>query len=406
MRTLLAFLVLGAVAVAVALLAKYNTGYALFVAPPYRLEISLNAFVILLFGLFFAFYLLLRFVAKVSALPSEVREGRRRQQLERTRAKQDAALIALLEGRFGKSRQYAEEALAIPQSTGLPALVAARAALEMHDTSSAAALLARPDVQVASLKVPRLMLEAELAFAERRSAEVLATLAELRREAGLHTAALRLEMRALSASGRHAEVPAIVDQLVKRKVYEPAQGEILRAAAHAEALLSLHSDTAGLREYWNRLPDADRTQPRVARAAAKSFLVLGGDREAAEIVAASLERQWDSELTVLFAECHTPNPTRLLESAERWLLEHNQDATLLYSLGRLCEHAQLWGKAQTYFEASIALGDGWRTRIAFAEMLAHLGRHEEANSHLAAALRLALLDLGHVDQASRTAFAP
>lgn len=396
MRALLAFLLLAAAAITAALFARYNTGYALFVAPPYRLEISLNAFVILAFLGFFLFYLLLRFAARLAALPGEVRESRSRQQVERARNRQDAALIALLEGRFGKARQFADEALAVAHSGGLPALIGARAALEMHDFAAAKELLARAEAQVASLAVPRLMLEAELALAQGRSADALGTLAQLKREAGSHTAALRLELRTLAAAGRHAEVPPIIDQLVKRKVFDTAQGEMLRASAHAEALAALSTDAAGLRDYWNRLPEPERTQPKVARAAARSFIVLGGDREAAEIIARSLDRYWDSELAALYAECRTPNPTRQLEMAERWLLQHNQDATLLHALGRLCERAQLWGKAQTYFEASIALDDGWMSRVALGEMLARLGRRDEANAHLAAALHLALRALGNV----------
>ena len=88
-----------------------------------------------------------------------------------------------------------------------------------------------------------------------------------------------------------------------------------------------------------------------------------------------------------------PTPTRQLEQAERWLAQHNQDATLLYALGVLCERAQLWGKAQTYLEASLALDDRWRTHVALGELLARLGRDGEANAHLAAALKLALAEL-------------
>jgi HemY protein len=394
-RALFAFLLLAAAAIAVALFARYNTGYALLVAPPYRLEISLNAFVVLVFAAFFLLYLLLRFAARLAALPAEVRESRRRQQAERARNRQDAALVALLEGRFGKAREFAEEALAIPGSGGVPALIAARAATEMHEFDVAKTLLERADVRVDSLAVPRLMLEAEIALAQSRGGDALAILAELKREAGSHTAALRLEMRTLAAAGRHAEVPPLVDQLVKRKVYDTAQGEMLRASAHAEALAELAADPGGLRDYWNRLPEAERLHPKVAREAARSFVALGGDREAADLIARALERGWESELAELYAECRTPNPTRQLETAERWLLTHNQDPALLRALGRLCERTELWGKAQTYFEASIALEDGWMSRVALGEMLARLGRHDDANVHLAAALRLALAALGH-----------
>lgn len=224
----------------------------------------------------------------------------------------------------------------------------------------------------------------------------LAKLAELRREAGLHTAALRLEVRALTAAGRHAEIPPVVDQLVKRKVYDADQGDLLRATAHAEALAGFRHDAAGLRAYWNRLSDTDRTNTKVARAGATAFLALGGDREAGDIVVRSLERHWDAELTVLYSRCKTADATRQLDTAERWLKSHDQDATLLYALGRLCERESLWGKAQTYLEASLALHDTWRTRVALGELHARLGHAELANTHLAAALERSLAALDTV----------
>ncbi|HET9763546.1 MAG TPA: heme biosynthesis HemY N-terminal domain-containing protein [Casimicrobiaceae bacterium] len=393
MRSLVAFIVIAAAAVTLALLFRLNTGYVLFVAPPYRVELSQNAFVIIVIVAFIALYALIRAAVRLAKLPAEVREGRRKRQVERFRNKQDAAVVALLEGRHGKARQFAQEALAIPQSSPVAALVGARAALETRDWGAAAAMLDRPDTHATNLAVPRLMLEAELALERGQAAEALARLAELRREAGLHTAAQRLELRALTAAGRPAEIPSLVDQLVKRKVYDARQGELLRASAHAEALAGFAHDAAGLRAYWARVPEGDRLQPKVARAAAQSFLQLGADREAADLLARSLERHWEPSLLPLYAECRSPDATKQLEAAERWLVTHNQDAMLLYALGRLCERQQLWGKAQTYLEASLALDNHWRAHVALGEMLAKLGRHDEANAHLAAALKLALAQL-------------
>lgn len=390
MRALLAFLVLAAAAVTVALVARINAGYALFVAPPYRIEISLNAFVVLVLLGFVVVYILLRLAARLAKMPRDVRDSRRRRQQERARSKQDAAVVALLEGRDGKARQYAEEALAIPGSSPVAAVVAARAALETRDFAGVEAALARPEAQLGSLAVPRLMIEAELALERGQPADALARLADLRKEAGLHTAALRLEMRALTAAARHDEIPPLVDQLVKRKFYDPVQGELLRAAAHAEALAAFAQDAAGLRAYWNRLSDADRLQPRVARAAARCFMAQASDREAADVLARSVDRNWDSELVALYAECTSADATRQLETAERWLTQHNHDAALLFALGRLCERAQLWGKAQSYLEASLALDPRWQTHLALGELHGRLGNSVAANGHLAAALKLAV----------------
>jgi len=396
-RTLFWFLLLAAAAVAVALATRITAGYVLFVSPPYRVEVSLNFFLLLLLLALVAGYLAVRLVRRALGLPREVRAFRIRKQTERARAKHDAAVVALLEGRYGKARQFAEEALAIPRSSGLSALVGARAAIDTHQFAAAEALLARADVQVGSLMVPRLMLEADMKLEQGLPVDALGILQQLRKEAGAHTAALRLELRALQAAGRHAEIPPLVDQLVKRKVYGAQEGEYVRAAAHAQALVALIHDAAGLRAYWNRLSDAEQRLPKIARAGARGFVALGGEREAADILARSLERHWDSDLVVPYVECRTPDSTRQLEQAERWLADHHQDPALLYALGLLCHRQQLWGKAQTYLEASLALDSGYRTHVALGELFARLGRHDQASAHLAAALTLALAELDSAD---------
>jgi HemY protein len=392
-RFLFWFLLLAAAAVGVALATRLTAGYVLFVAPPYRVELSLNLFLVLAFGVLVGGYVLARVVFRALQLPDEVRSYRRRQQQERARSKHDAAVVALLEGRFGKARQFAQESLAIPHSSGLSALVAARAAIDMREFDAAEKFLSRPDAEVASLAVPRLMLEAEMKLEMGQPAEALARLSALRKEAGAHTAALRLELRALQAARRFADIPPLVDQLVKRKVYGASEADLIRAVAHARVLIDSANDPAGLRSYWSRLSDADQRLPRIAEAGARAFIALGGEREAAEILARSLERSWDSELAVLYAGCHSADATRQLEQAEGWLAQHSQDPGLLYALGVLCERQQLWGKALTYLEASLALGNVWRTRVALGELLVRLGRTDEANVHLAEALKLALTEL-------------
>lgn len=393
MRALILLLLVAAAAVAVALFARYNAGYVMFVSPPWRVELSQNAFILLVIVGFALLYALIRLAARISALPREVRLYRERSEDKRMRLRQDSAVVALLEGRYGKARQRADEALATTRESGLAALIGARAALETRDFDAAGRFLAHPDAQAQRLAVPRMMLEAELALEQGMPGESLARLADLRSEAGAHTAALRLELRALNAAQRPAEIPRVVAELVKRKVYDAGHGEMIRASAHADVLRTLSHDAAGLRDYWNRVPDSDRTISRVARAAAQSYLALGGDREASEILARSIDAHWNPDLVALYADCRTADSTRQLETAERWLVEHSQDATLLFALGRLCERAQLWGKAQTYYEASLALASSWRTHVALGEMLARLDQHDAANAHLAAALKLALSEL-------------
>jgi HemY protein len=393
MRFLFWFLFLAVVAVVAALAAKLSHGYALLVSPPYRIELSLNLLLILIVGGFFALYFASRLVVRTIQLPARVRAWRREQQRGSVRAKQDAAIVALLEGRYGKAQQDAQEALGLPYSSGLAALIAARAAIDVRQFDKAEGFLADSAVQTKSLAVPRLTLSAEIALEQGQPQDALRLLQSLREEAGLHTAALRLELRAMQAARRFADIPPLVEQLVKRRVFDAGQGEQVRFAAQREQLRALAHDATGLRDTWNALPEATRTQPKIARAAAQSFLQLGGDREAVEIITNSLEREWDSDLVELYGECRLPDATRQLEQAERWLPRHSHDATLLRVLGTLCQRQQLWGKAQTYLEASLALDNHWRTQLALGDMLARLDRGDEANTHFVAALKLATDEL-------------
>src|SRR5947209_10777920 len=89
-RVLFWFLILATAATTVALASHLTSGYALFVAPPYRVELSLNFLVFLLVLGFIALYGGIRLVRRAARLPSEVRALRRRQQLDRARSHQDA----------------------------------------------------------------------------------------------------------------------------------------------------------------------------------------------------------------------------------------------------------------------------------------------------------------------------
>ncbi len=380
---------LAVAAVALALAGRANTGYVLVVAPPYRYELTLNLLLLLFAAGWILLYVLARIALRGLAMPAEVREYRARRKRERAHAAIDAALLALLEGRYGKARQHAQRALALGEGP-LAALLAARAAIEVRDFDTANDLLARIAAMTPQFTAARLMMDAEIELALQRPQTALTLLQRLRADAGMHTAALRLELRALQAAKRWADVPALLEQLKRRDVLDKVQADQLRWHAQAEHLESLSADSAALNEYWQRLPESDRRHPRVAAAAAQARLACGERNQAAEIIAASLEHDWDSNLVLRFAECQGEDNVSLIQRAEGWLAGHHDDASLLLVLGRLCLAEKLWGKAQTYLEASVALAETYAAHLALAELHAGLARHDEANAHLAAAMRLAL----------------
>jgi len=75
----------------------------------------------------------------------------------------------------------------------------------------------------------------------------------------------------------------------------------------------------------------------------------------------------------------------LIQRAEAWQKERTEDADLMFTLGRLCLHQQLWGKAQAFLESALKLADNEplkiRTHRALARLHEQLGDSEKASLH-------------------------
>jgi HemY protein len=78
-----------------------------------------------------------------------------------------------------------------------------------------------------------------------------------------------------------------------------------------------------------------------------------------------------------------------LERAEKWLGERPGETELLLTLGRLCVQRELWGKAQSYLEASLATRPTQAAHVALARLFDRLGRQDEAGRHFRASADLA-----------------
>ena len=133
MKSLLWLLAVFAAAVALVILGRVDAGYALFVYPPYRVEMSMLFFAIALLAAFLALYTLFRLLSHAIALPAHVRVFRARRRRERAHAALAAALQAYYEGRYARAEKEAAEAFDGGPAAGVAALLAARASHQMRD---------------------------------------------------------------------------------------------------------------------------------------------------------------------------------------------------------------------------------------------------------------------------------
>lgn len=398
MRWLIWILVVAGLATGLTLLAQMNTGYVLVSLPGHRIELSLNFALVLLALGFVLVYMLVRLLAVTIELPRRVARFRAARRREKAHGTLVEALREYFAGRYARAEKTVNKAVALGGPGDLGAIIAAHAAHELRASDRRDGYLAKLPRDPAKSDAAAVISAAQMQLDERLPEDALATLAVLPKK---HTAALRLELRARQRIGQWDLVPALIDQLAKRDVFSTEQADVERRHAWRQLLLHKSGDADVLAETWKRVPDRYRRDSVVAGAAAKAFLAAGRTGEAAAIIERSLDQEWDGGLANLYGGCGDADTLQRIERAERWLKDHRTDSVLLLALGRLCAHQQLWGKAQSYLEASVALEPTYAAHLELAQLHEHLEHDDAARAHHRASLDLAVAQLNRPGSANR-----
>ena len=378
MRWLLTFLILLALAVAAALAAGFSKGYVLLVYPPYKFEMALSFLIVaLIFGCA-ALYGLVRLASHTLGLPRQVRGYRLHRARNRARNAMDQALTAFFEGHYRRAEKFAAVALKLHETPALSAVVAARSAHEQRNFEARDNYLKAGEIAAPEGKLLKLIAQAEFLVEERRPREALEVLDAAKVIAPRNPALLRLEIRAHTLARNWEHVLTGVTQLYRFKDFDRKQLEPIRLNALRESLNATIKDSASLRESWRKIPSVDRLDPGIAASAARAFIGADMNDDAQAILERALEHQWDSDLALLYAEVPSEKPLAQIERAEDWLREHPDDASLLLALGKLCAAEKLWGKAQSYIEASLSVEPSRAAHAAYAQLMEKMGKPEEA----------------------------
>ena len=389
MRFFLWILTLFAAAIGLAVLARFNPGNVVFFYPPYRVDVSLNFFIIVTVALFALLFVIVGTVRTTLAMPRRVEQYRATRQLRESGRALQESLKAYLEGRFGRAEKSATRASLAPEYAGLAALIGARSAHRLQQNRRRDEWLeaAKSDT---GLRTARLMTTVDLLADDTRQIdEALAAISELNSHGIKHAQALRLALRVHQSARNWPEVLRLVRLLDKHDALHPTLSRRLRDMAYEALLPAAAEDPESLRKLWASVASADRLSPGVAAAAADAFMKIGRQQEAADIIEKALAVQWDARLLRAYRHCAAPEGSATLlaqiEHGEHWARERPNDADLALVLGVLCLKQKLWGKAQRYLEQ--ALTDSTNRAIAqeahlyLAQMHEALNQAESAATH-------------------------
>lgn len=386
MRWLISLIFVATLAIALALAGRYDPGYVVLVYPPWRAELSFITFLMLLLALVTGVYLLVRLASATLNLPASIRARKTQREAEQQNTAFTEALAAWLEGRYQEAEKLAARPQGDPLRESLSRVLAARAAHNVRAFAHRDAYLAQ--ARNADTPLAALFAEAEYRMESRDYPGALAAIEAGKVISPAHTALTRLELKARNQLGQWDEVLKLAEQLAKANAIDATTLSLTRQVAHCENLKRRTDSEKSLQDYWNKISGEDKIAGRVALEAANAFANAGAADTAISILENALAQQWHEALAARYGHLTGTQPLKQIEQAEKWLAEHPRDAALLMSLAELCARQQLWGKAKSYAEASLAVAPNIEAHLALAAFKEQTGQTSEACTHLKQAVAL------------------
>jgi HemY protein len=396
MRIVVWLLLLAVVAVLAAGTLGANDGVVSIYWAPWRVDLSLNLFVVLVLAAGAVVYGVVGAVNRLIGLPERARLWRLQR---RERAAQNAlreSLGLLFSGRYSRAHRSAQRALEIQALTSqltadaefgaLAHLLAASSLHRLQDRTRRDQQLERALELFATQSVPTpvaegaRLLAAEWAIDDRDADRALEHLGQLPAGVARRTQALRLRLQATRLSRQPLEALKTARLLAKHQGFAPVAAHgILRSLAIE--VIDTARDADQLRRIWLQLDSADRRDPVVAARAASR----AAEHEALADGRGWLKPHWEqirqlgererSAVLQAFVKVLPGLPADWLPLLEGAYAAQPQDAELAHAVGRAMAERQLWGRARRLLElaatntaATLAVRqDAWRWLGQIAE---------------------------------------
>lgn len=396
MRLVIWLVLLFVAAVVAALYLGANDGLVSVYSSGWRLDISLNLFLLILVASCFALVTAIQAIEALTTLPKRAREWRLAQRERSAQLALREALVELFGARFSRAQKAAQKALNIQSATpelaadqsfmALAHLLAAASAHRLQDRrhrdeqlNRALELAHRAGGARAQEDGARL-LAAEWALDDRDAARALGLLSELAPGVARRTQALRLKLQAARLARQPLEALRTARLLAKHQGFSPAAAQGLMRALAVEALDAAR-DAEQVQGVWREFDAADRRDVVVVSHAARRLVALGAAEDARLWLrplwerVASLPREERDVLALALAQASPGIGPEWLPRLESALQQGPREGAMAYAVGCALAERELWGKAQQLLEQAAqddalqadARRDAWLRLAAMAE---------------------------------------
>ena len=382
MKWLIYTLVTVIVVTALTLMAMDDRGYVLINVRGYTIESSLVTWLVLLSLGFFALHFTLRFLLNMFQVPRGMRKWREQRRYARANQMLLQGLVKLAEGNWRQAEKEVLKHISDSRVPMLNYLAAARAAHELNEYDRRDRYLkqAGQNANVSDIGVK--LTQAELQLNQNQQEQALATLRALQQVAPQHSTVLKTLANLYLELGDWNNFIDLIPQLRRRRVFTTEELNTLERRAYISLLTpEPPASKKELDDLWYRIPQKLQNHIDVLTTYLNLLLNQGSSDIAEPLIRNALKQEWNSELVRLYGVIDGADVKTQLRYAEQWLDSMENDPVLLLTLGRLSLRSQLWGKARSYFEASIGANGPPEAYNELAHLLENMGERELATKY-------------------------
>ncbi len=352
-RLILSFFVFLLLGIVLALVFRDQSGYVLIAFAGWQLETSLLFAGAVLLVAIWLLITLWRLLVAGALLPRTTRRWRAQRRSRKARRSLYSGLLRFAEGRWTRAESELERLAERHESPGINYLYAARAAQRQGRVADRDRYLERAAAARDVSELAVLLTQAQLQIEQGQNAEALASLARLYELQPQHPVVLQLYGEQCDRSGDYAQLRVLAPALYKHSNLAAERVDALVVEAWADALKRAGTDRKALANTWKKAPKRLRARPDMVALYAGCLRRAGAVEQAAELIRGALKRNWNASLVLIFGQLKTQDHTAQLASIENWLKQYGEEPELLLVAGRLCLRNRLWGRARSYFEASL-----------------------------------------------------
>jgi len=374
MKKLLFYFIILLISVWIGLKIAADPGYLLIAYQKVTVEMPLWLAVLGVLAVFLILYFIFRIISNIRSLGGRIHAWSQTRRLRRAWARTHRGLISLAAGEWKQAEKDLVRAASRTETPILNYLSAAQCAQAQQAIAQRDEYLGKikPEGKIQTLALG--LTQARLQLREHQYEQALATLQQLQQIAPKHTLVLKLLKQVYLHLEDWSSLEILYPQLEKYEILPENRLEKLQIKIYVN-LLKTSGEGASI--IWSRIPKKIRQSPELLNIYIPILSQKSSD-DAEELLRSALQKNPDGPLLIQYGLIESSHKEKQLHAAESFLKNHPKNAALLLTLGRLCVKNQLWGKARSYFEASLGVTACPKTYQALGALLEQLGETQQA----------------------------